>query len=119
MCPVPATLGSMGVEALVPTGRMLPLGGGIVGVPVRLFCFVLFLILFIFGCVGSSLLCVGFLPLRLAGATLRRHGLSLQSTGSRHTGFSSHSSRAPERRLSSRGAQAQSLRGMWDPPGQG
>ena len=30
----------------------------------------LFIYLFVFGCVGSSLLCVGFLELRRAGATL-------------------------------------------------
>ena len=34
-------------------------------------------------------------------------------------GLSSCGSRAPERRLSSRGARAQLLRGMWDPPGPG
>ena len=34
-------------------------------------------------------------------------------------GLSSCGSRAPERRLSSRGTRAQSLRGMWDPPGPG
>ena len=34
-------------------------------------------------------------------------------------GLSSHSSRAPERRLSSCGSWAQLLRGMWDPPGPG
>ena len=49
--------------------------------------------LFIFGCVGSSFLCEGFLQLGQAGATLHRGarashccGLSLRSTGSRHAG---------------------------------
>ena len=53
----------------------------------------LFIYLFIFGCVGSSFLCEGFLQLRQAGATLPRcarasHccGLSLWSTGSRRVG---------------------------------
>ena len=42
--------------------------------------------------------------------------LLLQSTGSRHAGFSSCSMRALERRLSSCGTRAQLPRGMWDPP---
>ena len=84
--------------------------------------------LFIFGCVGSSLLCVGFLWLWRVGAALRcgvraSHcgGFSLWSTGSRHAGFSSCGmrasvvvvcglsscgSRALERRLSSCGTRA-------------
>ena len=44
----------------------------------------IYLFIFIFGCVGSSFLCKGFLQLRRAGATLHRgarashrHGLSL------------------------------------------
>ena len=37
------------------------------------FFLILFIYLFIFGCVGSSLLCKGFLQLRRAGATLH-HG---------------------------------------------
>ena len=66
--------------------------------------------LFIFVCIGSSLWCAGFSS---------RWPLLLQSTGCRHTGFSSCGSRAPERRLGSCGARAQLLRGMWDPPGPG
>ena len=53
--------------------------------------FILFF--FIFGCVGSSFLCEGFLQLRQVGATLHRgarashdRGLSLRSTGSRRAG---------------------------------
>ena len=50
--------------------------------------------LFIFGCVGSSFLCEGFLQLRQAGATLHRGArassllrpLLLRSTGSRRAG---------------------------------
>ena len=45
--------------------------------------------------------------------------LLLQSMGSRCTGFSSCGSRALERRLSSCGARAKLLRGMWDIPGPG
>ena len=48
---------------------------------------------FIYGCVGSSFLCEGFLWLQQVGATLHRgarashhRGLSLQSTGSRRAG---------------------------------
>ena len=40
----------------------------------------------------------------------------LQSTDSRHRGFSSCGTRALERRLSSCDAQAQLLHGMWDIP---
>ena len=57
---------------------------------------------------GYSLLqCVGFSFQWL---------LLLQSMGSRRAGFSSSGSRALERRLSSCGARAQLLRGMWDLP---
>ena len=55
----------------------------------------------------SSLTCTGFSLWWL---------LLLQSTGSRSAGFSSCGSRALERRLSSCGAWAYLLRGMWDPP---
>ena len=56
--------------------------------------FLNFIYLFIYGCVGSSFLCEGFLQLRQAGATLHRRctGLSLsrplllRSTGSRRAG---------------------------------
>ena len=55
---------------------------------------VLFIFLFIFGCVGSSFLCEGFLQLRQVGATLHRGArasspsrpLPLRSTGSRRAG---------------------------------
>ena len=53
-------------------------------------------IYFIFGCIGSSLQCTGFLW----------WWLLLWSTGSRHVGFSSHGSRALEHRPSSCGTWA-------------
>ena len=60
---------------------------------------------------GHSLLwCADFSPWRL---------LLLQSTGSRHAGFSSCGTRALEHRLSSCGTRTQLLRGMWDPTGPG
>ena len=55
-----------------------------------------FIYLFIFGCVGSSLLCVGFSLWWL---------LLLQSMALGCEGFSSCGSRALERRLSSCGAR--------------
>ena len=58
----------------------------------------------------SSLWCTGFSLWQL---------LLLQSTGSGCMGFSSCGSRALEHRLSSCGAWAQLLRGMWDLPGPG
>ena len=57
----------------------------------------------------------GYSSLRCAGFSLRWL-LLLQSTGSRRTGFSSCGSRALERRLSSCGARASLLWGMWDLP---
>ena len=58
----------------------------------------------------SSLQCMGFSLQWL---------LLLQSTGHRHTGFSSCGSWALEHRLSSCGARAQLLRGTWNLPGPG
>ena len=98
------------------------------------FCFVLFkclfayFILFIyfiylfFGCVGSSLLCAGFLQLRQAGATLR-YGARASHCG----GFSCCGAQAlgmwasvvVAHRLSSCGSRAQLLHSMWDLPGPG
>ena len=87
---------------------------------------------FIFGCVGSSLLRVGFLLLRRAGATLRCGAWASHCNGFSYCrawalgvrasvvvarGLSSCGSRALERRLSSCGARAQLLRGTWDLPG--
>ena len=102
---------------------------------VCLFCFFinLFIYLFIFGCVGSSLLHAGFLQLRRAGATLccgarasHCSGFSCgaQALGTRASvvvarGLSSCGSRALERRLSSCGTQASLLHGICDLPGPG
>ena len=60
----------------------------------------------------------GYSSLRCTGFSLRWL-LLLRSRGSRHMGFSSCGSRALERRLSSCGARAQLLHGMWDLPGPG
>ena len=87
----------------------------------------LFVCLFLlFGCIGSSC-CArafssfgerGYSSLRCTGFSLRWL-LLLRSTGSRRMGFSSCGVRALERRLSSCGAWASLLRGMWDLPGSG
>ena len=94
-----------------------------------LFCFfnLFYFYLFIFGCVRSSLLCAGFSLVAASGgcSSLLCEGFSLwwllllRSTGSRRAGFSSCGSGALERRLSSCGARALLLRGMWDLPGPG
>ena len=93
-----------------------------------------FIYLFIFGCVGTSLLHAGFLQLPRAGATLRgsvwaSHCSGFSCCGARALGMwasvvvarglSSCGSWALEHRLSSCGALAQLLRGMWDLPGPG
>ena len=51
----------------------------------------LFIYLFIFGCVGSSFLCEGFLQLRRAGATLH-HG----ARASHYRGLSCCEAQAPD-----------------------
>ena len=96
------------------------------------FYFFLIYLLFIFGCVGSSLLRVGFLQLRQAGAALccsarashcggfsccRARALSARASVVVAHGLSSCVSWALECRLSSCGALAQLLRGMQDFPG--
>ena len=93
-----------------------------------------FIYLFIFGCVGSSLLCAGFLWLRRAGATLRcgvrashcrgfsccrARALGAQASVVVARGLSSCGLWALELRLSSCGARALLLHGMWDLPGPG
>ena len=87
----------------------------------------LFVYLFIFGCVGSSLLRAGFLQLRRAGATLRCGARPSHCSGFSYRGawalgvwasavvacgLSSCCSRTLECRLSSCGAQAQLLHSM-------
>ena len=107
----------------------------------------LYLFLFIFSCVGSLLLRVGFLQLRRAGATLHcsaraSHCSGLSCCGARALGtrasvvvalgpqsawasvvvmrrLSSCGLRSLEHKLSSCGTQAQLLCGMWDLPGPG
>ena len=89
---------------------------------------------FIFGCLGSSLLCAGFLQLWRVGATLccgarashcsgfsccRAWALGMQASVVVARGLSSCGLQAPECRLSNCGARAQLLRGMWDLPGPG
>ena len=84
------------------------------------FCF-LFFNLFIFGCIGSLLLCAGFLSLRRAGSTLRcgewachcggfsccgARALGMRASVVVARGLSSCGSRALKHRLSSCGAQA-------------
>ena len=88
------------------------------------FFFSKFIYLFIFSCVGSSLLHAGFLQLRRAGVTLRcgvqaSHCHGFSCCGTQACGLSHCSSRALGRRLSSCGARAWLLRGMWDLPGPG
>ena len=93
-----------------------------------------FIYLFIFGCVGSLLLCAGFLQLWQAGATLHcgvraSHCGGFSCCGARALGawasvvvafrLSSCGSRALEHRLSSCGAWASLLCSMWDLPGLG
>ena len=85
----------------------------------------------IYGCVGSLLLCVGFLQLQLAGATLHcgawashcgdfsccgAWALGMWASVVVAHGLSSCGSRTLECRLSSCGARAQLLHGMWDLP---
>ena len=94
----------------------------------------MFIYLFVFGCSGSSLLCTAFSscgelglliatvrrPLTVVASPAEEHGLQacrLQQL--RHAGSVVVARRALERRLSSCGARAQSLHGMWDPPGPG
>ena len=60
----------------------------------------------------------GYFSLRCVGFSLRWL-LLLQSTGSRHVSFHSCGMRALQRRLSTCGARASLLRGMWELPGPG
>ena len=89
----------------------------------------LFIYLFISGCTRPALLCAGPLQLQQAGAT-PRHGTWSLTTVAPPTvehGHQGHGSQQLQhtgpvvevRRLSSCGAGAQLLRGMWDPPGPG
>ena len=101
--------------------------------PERLLFYFKFIYLFLFGCVGS-LLHAGFLQLWRVGATLRcgtwaSHCGGFFCCGAQALGvrasvvpacrLNSCGSQALEHRLSSCGAQAQLLHGMWDLPGPG
>ena len=107
---------------------------GKVGVLNAFFKNLFILFIFIFGYIGSSLLCVGFLQLWRAGVTLccaawASHCGGFSCFGARALSarasvvvacrLSSCGSRALEHRLSSCGTRAQLLRGMWDLPGPG
>ena len=99
-----------------------------------LFFLKIYLFIYLFGCIGSSLLCEGFLQLRRAGATLhcgarashcggisccRARALGTQASVVVAHGLSSCGLWAVECRLSSCGTWAQLLCGMWDLPGPG
>ena len=99
----------------------------------NVFLIIKFIYLCIFGCIESSLLCTGILQLQRAEATLRcgarascggfsccgAWALGTQASVVVACRLSSCGSWALERRLSSCGARAQLLRGMWDLPGPG
>ena len=57
----------------------------------KLLAIIFFKLLFIFGCVGSSFLCEGFLQLRQAGATLHR-----SARASHYCGLSCCRAQAPD-----------------------
>ena len=97
----------------------------------RVFFVVVLFWFVLFSCVGSSLLRAGFLQLRRAGPPLSCGAPASHcgpfSCGAQALvawalvvvacGLNNCDSRAPERNLSSCGAWAQLLRGMWDLPG--
>ena len=93
-----------------------------------------YLFFFFFCCVGSSLLCMGFLQLQRVGATLgcgarashcgdfsccQAWALGAWASVVVARGLRSCGSRALGHRLSGWGTPAQLLRGMWDLPGPG
>ena len=87
------------------------------------FFFKLFIYLFIFGCVGSSLLHAGFLQLGQVGASpcggfscCGAQALGTWASVVAAHGLRSCGLRALECRLSSCGARASLLHGMWDLP---
>ena len=88
--------------------------------------FYFFFLIFIFGCVGSSLVCAGFLQLWRAGATLRCGAQASHCSGFACCGAWAQGTQAQqfgmgalERRLSSCSTWAQLFCGMWDLPGPG
>ena len=76
-----------------------------------LFLKILFIYLFIYGCVGSSLPCEGLLQPWQVGATLHRGARALTIAASL---VAEH--RLQTRRLSNCGSRGQLFRGMRDPP---
>ena len=81
-----------------------------------------FIYLFIFGCVGSSLLRTGFLQLQRAGATLHCSAWTSHCGGFSCCGAQALGEQASvvvAHGLSSWRARAQLLHGMWDLPGPG
>ena len=88
----------------------------------KIFLYLFYLLLFIFGCIGSSLLGVGFLQLQRAGATLRCRARASHCSGfsyCRAQALSVWASLAVAHGLSSCGSRAQLLRSMQDLPGPG
>ena len=82
--------------------------------------FLKFFSFFLFGCIGSSLLRVGFLQLWPVGATLHCGARASDCSGFSCCGAPALGVRASvvvAHGLSSCGARAQLLRGMWDLPG--
>ena len=94
----------------------------------RMYCQLIFFLIhsfihsFIYGCVGSLLLLTDFLQLRRAGATLQCSARASHCNGFSCCGawaLGAQASVVVACRLSSCGARAQLLRGMWDLPGPG
>ena len=90
----------------------------------KIYLFILFICfwlcwVFLAACVLSLVAASGGYSLLQCVDFSLRWLLLLRSTGSRHAGFRSCGSRALERRLSSCGAWASLLRGMWELPGPG
>ena len=91
-----------------------------------LFLFYLFICFFVYGCIGSSLLCAGFVQLRRVGATLPCGAWASHCGGFSCCGVWTLGAWAqqlwlvaPERRLSSCGARVQLLCSMRDLAGPG
>ena len=87
-------------------------------IPLLLFIYLVSLLVS-FGCVGSSLLCAGFLQLQRAGATLCCGAWAPHCSGfscCRAWSLGTRASVVVARRPSSCGTRAQLLRGMWDLP---
>ena len=85
-----------------PVPPLLLLGWGWGKVIGKTFCFAslkrnsYFINLFIYGCVGSSFLCEGFLQLRRAGATLHRGARASHCRGLSRCGAQAPDAQAPD-----------------------